>query len=125
MPGESQAAAAPPPPAQPRPFTGFVQDLRRGVLHQELSEAMAELVTAVLDQKKNGTLTLKITVSAGRTDGTVDVVAEHAVKAPKPKPAATLFFEDGKGNLTRTNPFQGELPLQQVPAPQVQEASAR
>jgi hypothetical protein len=45
-----------------RPFTGFLQEQRRGALHQELSEILAETVAAVTEHGKPGTVTLTLKI---------------------------------------------------------------
>ena len=53
-----------------KPFAAFLQEQRRGGLHGELSESLQELVRAVEEHRKAGTLTLTVKV-APFGDGTV------------------------------------------------------
>lgn len=101
-----------------KPFGQFLLEQRDGGLHSELSEALQELVAAVAEHGKGGTLTLTVKVGPlkGAMYGQLVVLDEVKVKAPEGERGASLFFEDGSGNLSRSNPRQPELPLREVPA---------
>lgn len=98
---------------QTRPFAAWLQNVRNGELHHELSEKLAELATACIETGKVGTLTLAIKL---RPNGDITLMAEDTVKvsAPEHDRATTLFFSDEEGNLQRTDPRQQELPLKEV-----------
>jgi hypothetical protein len=100
---------------QLKPFAQFLQEARKGGLHTELSEDLADLVTKVVDTGKKGSITLKLTVAPNSDGETVKVVDDIKIAAPKFDAKPTLFFHDAHGNLTRTNPRQPELPLRGVP----------
>ncbi|HEY3021859.1 MAG TPA: hypothetical protein VGJ32_16790 [Solirubrobacteraceae bacterium] len=97
-----------------RPFASWLQDQRGGGLHGELSDALAELVAAVREHDKGGSLTL--TVKVAPNGESVMVSDDVKVTPPKPARGASLFFADHQGNLSRRNPAQPELPLREVPA---------
>jgi hypothetical protein len=101
-------------------FTSFLHEQRGGVLHAELTDALAELVAKVAEHEKGGTLTLKITIKP-EADGAVKVADEVAIKAPRPASRPSLFFTDSSGNLSRRNPRQPELPLREIHTPQDEE----
>jgi hypothetical protein len=86
-----------------RPFTGFLQEQRRGALHQELSEALAETVAAVIEHGKVGsvTLTLKIKPTG---DQMVQIFDGLKVAAPEGEKAPSIFYTDENGNVSRTDP---------------------
>lgn len=98
-----------------KPFSQFLIEQRNGGLHGEISDALADLVAAVQDVGKGGTLTLTISVKPGESNTQILVVADDVrVKAPvAPKPAS-IYFADDAGNLSRSNPNQPELPLRRV-----------
>jgi hypothetical protein len=101
---------------QTKPFAAFVQEQRRGALHTEVSDQLAELVHACVETGKKGTLTLQITVAPTKNEeGTVLVTDDIKVKAPKPDARPAIFFTDEHGNLSRQDPRQAELPLREVP----------
>lgn len=99
--------------AEPRPFTGFIQEQRRGALHQELSEALAETVAAVTEFGKKGKIVLTLEISS---EGDQMVKIRDGLKVTKPEgeKGASLFYTDGNGFVSRTDPRQTELPLNTV-----------
>ena len=99
-----------------RPFLSFLQEYQRGELHDELSTALNELVTAVQGVGKKGSLTLQIEVQlAGKRRNQVFVKADVKSKLPEADREESIFFVDRDGNLTRQDPEQLELPnLRQV-----------
>lgn len=96
------------------PFAAFVQQQRSGGLHGELSDALAELVTAVQETQRPGTLTLSIKVAANKDGSTVTVTDKVSTKIPEGDRGAAIFFIEGDGNLVRRDPRQIELPLREV-----------
>lgn len=67
---------------QRKPFAAFIQEQRGGGLHGELSDGLSELVTAVAEHRKAGTLVLKLKVTPNNDGVTVTVTDEVALKAP-------------------------------------------
>lgn len=102
---------------QTRTFTQFVQDARRGGLHGDLTEHMQELVRAVQEHRKSGSLTLTLKVGPGQAPGSVIVADELKLKVPEADKDVSLFFPDEHGNLHRSDPRQLEFdgPLRQLP----------
>jgi hypothetical protein len=97
-----------------RPFAAWLQEQRQGGLHSELSDALAEVVQAVVDHEKPGTVQLTVTVKPSEMDGAVVVSDKVVAKPPEPEKGASLFFSDSRGNLSRRDPRQQELPLREV-----------
>lgn len=97
-----------------RPFAAWLNEQRKGALHAELSESLAELAAAVVEHGKSGSLQLKISVAPNKDGLSVTVADEVVVKAPQPDRGAFLWFADDRGNLTRSNPNQLDLPLREV-----------
>lgn len=90
-----------------RPFADWLVEQRRGLLHSELGDALNELLGAVVELGKPGTLTLTVHVKpAGVGDETVFVSDDVRVKKPEPERPAALFFVDDERNLSRENPRQ-------------------
>jgi hypothetical protein len=102
---------------QTKPFAQFVQEQRSGGLHGEASEMLAELVAAVQQHGKSGSLTLEVKVAPGEAPGTLVVRDVLKAKLPEAEKSASLFFADDHGNLSRRDPRQPELPLRPAPAP--------
>jgi hypothetical protein len=89
----------------PREFAMFLMD--RASTHNELSEKLQQLVTAVQDTGKKGTL--QLTLQLDLFDGDPDrvVVADKIVlKVPEHDRKSSIFFPDKDGNLSRTDPNQ-------------------
>ena len=97
-----------------RPFMDLLREHRAGLTHDELTEALNELVGAVVEERKKGTLTIKLTISP-KGDGTVEVADEVTMKAPKRTKGSSLFFVTPDNNLERQDPRQNALPLREVP----------
>lgn len=106
------------PPPEPtgeiRPFAAILQDLGRGAVAAELAGRLHDLVSAVAEHEKTGSLTLKISVKP-MGEGSVAVTAEVTDKTPVGTLPTSLFFITGDGNLSRDNPAQPSLPLREVP----------
>lgn len=103
-----------------QPFSQWLFQQRSGATHAELTDALAEVGAAVMETGKPGEVVLRIKVSkASKKGGHQMLVADDViVKAPKPARDESLFFFDERtGSLTRTDPLQPSLPLQEVPAP--------
>lgn len=99
---------------QTKPFALFLQEHRKGSLHTELSEQLAEVTQGVLEHGKAGSITVTINVSpieghrAG--DNIVRITDKVTPKVPQPERGSAMFFADEEGNLHRNNPLQDELP---------------
>jgi hypothetical protein len=103
------------PPVR-KPFAAFVQEQRRGALHVELSDNLAELVTACVETGKKGKLTLTVTVAPmkGSSDGVLTVTDEVRLAVPKADARPAIFYADEHGNLSRNDPRQLEIGLRGV-----------
>lgn len=92
-----------------RPFADFLREQSKGRTHDELSEALNDLVTAVTDTRRAGTLTLTISVKPlkGTEHGLLvgDVIK---TKLPTPDRTESIFYAHD-GNLQRTDPNQPEI----------------
>lgn len=98
-----------------KPFAAFVQEQRRGALHTELSEQLADLVHSCVETGKKGKLTLTIAVAPMKgEEGVLTITDDVKVAAPKPDARPAIFFADEHGNLSRNDPRQTELPLRGV-----------
>lgn len=95
-----------------RPFADWLREQAKGATHEELSEAMHELVNAVVETGKKGTLTLQITVDhVKKAEAHVLQVTDRVVlKAPEHDRQVSVFFSND-GNLQRKDPTAPELGL--------------
>lgn len=100
-----------------KPFADFL--VGQGQAHDELTDGLHDLVAAVRDTGKAGSITLTIKVEPDkRTDGVLRVTDNVVVKAPKHDRGARIYYQDRAGNLSRTDPNQPELEgLRDVSAP--------
>lgn len=100
-----------------RPFADFLAEHNNGAGHREAGEKLKELVQAVLDTGKKGSLTLKVGVVA-MDDTTLVTTVEVTSTLPKVAAKGAVFYADAEGNLTRTDPSQLTFDsLKEVPAP--------
>ncbi|MFA7290934.1 MAG: hypothetical protein WC023_01675 [Rhodocyclaceae bacterium] len=80
----------------------------------------AELIKAVCENNKAGTLTLKIGVKPS-TAGALAVKAEVSITKPKGLPPESLLWATPEGNLLAEDPRQTKLDLKPVAAEPVRE----
>lgn len=102
---------------QTKPFATTLNELNKGRTHSELSSSLQDLVAAVMDTGKKGTLTLTIIVESAKSHDMVVISDKVVVKKPEAR-AATMLFVDQHYNLRRDNPEQPQLPLGIVPNPE-------
>lgn len=102
-------------------FLETVRQLRSGKTQDELSQAVNELVNDCRNTGKAGELVLKIKINPDKGgNGQYFLSDEVIVKKPKYDRSKTLMFGTPEGNLQRTDPNQGELPLRSVGEAQTQ-----
>jgi hypothetical protein len=98
---------------QVRPFAAVLTELAKGQIHERASELLHELVQAVIEHEKKGSITVKIEVAPiAKHDTSVLVVTGDVESRPPKTPPANAFFVDDTGNLSRRDPKQPELPFQ-------------
>lgn len=93
-----------------RPITDVLRDIRRGRAVEQATRLLAEVVRAVDETGKPGSVTLTLTVKPEKGGGSQKTIIA-AVKAKKPEgdiPEA-VFFSDPDGDLHRTDPAQSEM----------------
>ena len=105
-------AGAPERP-QTKPFAQVIQELRRGLLHAELSDAFAEVVAGVMKHGKSGKLTITLTVKP-EGDDAITIADAYVPKVPTPPAKASIFFADETGLVTRQRLNQLEMPLKGI-----------
>lgn len=88
-----------------RLFTDVLGELSRGNTVMDLTSKLSELVVAVQETKKAGTITLVMKVTPNGED-TVFVKADTKVKLPEPAHAETIFFTTSGGSLSRDTPAE-------------------
>lgn len=102
-----------------RPFADALIELSGGRTHTELSQQLHDLIAAVRDTGKKGSLTLTISVSRMKnaSENTLTVTDDVKAKLPAHDRNVSVFYADANGNLTRRDPNQLEFDhLREVPA---------
>src|SRR5690606_32881346 len=95
-------------------FGVFIQDLRDGRAHAELSGQLEELLTKVKETGKGGELTLKIKIKPASRSGDVDKVTiadQITLTLPKPERGEDFFRLTEDNDLSRNHPKQQNLEL--------------
>lgn len=93
-----------------RLITDILRDIRRGRAVDQATRLLAEVVRAVDETNKPGSVTITLTVKPEKGGGSQKVILAQ-VKAKKPEgdiPEA-VFFSDAEGDLHRTDPAQQEM----------------
>jgi hypothetical protein len=98
-----------------RLITDIMRDVKKGRLVEEATAALAEVVRAVDELGKAGSVSITITVKPG--DGNEKtLVATLGVKKPAREIPPAIFFSDADGDLHRSDPAQSELGFEEVGA---------
>ncbi len=93
-----------------RPFTDILRDIRKGRVVDAAGVELAEVVRAVLDTNKAGSLTLTISVKPqGKGDNAVILGVKLGTSLPKMDLPEGLFFADLDGDLLRDDPTQQRM----------------
>ena len=100
-----------------RAFAVFLQELRDGRTHAELSDQLATVLEKVKETGKAGEITLKLKVRPAGRGADVDkiVVADSVtIKLPNPERGEDFFWLTEENDLSRNHPRQGGLDLREV-----------
>lgn len=93
-----------------------IPNINRGLLDEEMGQAITEVVQAVLRHGKKGRVTVKLDISLQSYDqATVKIL--HDVKAvpPKEKSEGGILFAYPSGKLSQDDPRQAKLDLKPIP----------
>jgi len=92
----------------------FLREHRNGATHDDLSDKLQELVAAVTEENKGGTLTLTISMKPmGKNDG-LEIAADVRIKPPKQAAGVSIFFVTPESNLVRQDPRQQTMELRDL-----------
>lgn len=108
-----------------RQLAEVLREMPDGV-YDDLTAQLHEVVAAVAETHKKGSVTLKIDV-APNGETSVFVQANFTAKVPRPSKRQAVFFVDASGNLLRNDPRQPDLPLRAVetkPTTELRDANA-
>lgn len=98
-------------------FAIFLQDLRDGRAHSELSGHFNDLLAKVKETGKGGEITLKIKIKPATRGGDVDKVTiadQISINLPKPERGEDFFWLTDDNDLSRNHPKQQSLELREV-----------
>jgi hypothetical protein len=90
-------------------FAFFLTQHSRGEAHAQISGELRELLTAVQEHGRKGSLVIKVNVEPpkGHVDGQPLLVSvESELKAPRPIASPSMYFVDDDGRPTRNDPRQ-------------------
>lgn len=97
-------------------FAQVLANISYGDAAATASNQLADLVKAVQEHERNGSLTLTIEVKPrGKDSGQVEVTAKVVSKPPVRDLAPSLFFTTEDGGLVRDNPRQKKFPFADQP----------
>jgi hypothetical protein len=98
-----------------RLITDILRDIRKGRPVEEATMALADVVRAVDETGKDGSVTITLKIKAAKHGGPEKtLVCEVKAKKPIAEIAPAVFFSDGDGDLHRVDPRQEEMPLNEV-----------
>lgn len=98
-----------------KPITDTLRSLRGGVLVDDASAALAELVNAVMESGKAGELTIKLRLTkASRGSGAIVIRDSIVVKRPADDVLETILYATPEGSLLTQDPRQQTLDLKKV-----------
>jgi len=102
-----------------RPFADWLREQAGGRTHDELTQALAEVATAVKETGKKGSLTLTITLAPIDRGASAVTVADQVKKTvPVHDRRKPIFYVDDAGSLVRDDPNQPTFEgLREVPTP--------
>lgn len=96
--------------AEPREFASLILEINKGRSHKELTAAVAELVAAVQETNRPGSITYRLTVKPLKgDDGAITIEDELTKKPPKGERGSSIFFIAEGNSLTRRDPRQTDL----------------
>lgn len=94
---------------QPAEFAAFFVQHLGGRANEEISDEFHQLLAAVNEHGKKGSLSITVTVEPpkGHIDGApVAISIDSVLKAPKASAPPSIYFVDDDGNATRNDPRQ-------------------
>ena len=104
---------------QKTPFSQQLAHMAKGSIDAALTDDMADLVKAINDFGKSGSITLKLELKPERGSSgevvMIDVKPDISVKLPKPDMIGQRMWPTVDGDLLRHDPDQQTLDLTTVP----------
>jgi hypothetical protein len=100
-----------------KPFTDVLGEVENGELLKELTEEVYNIVAAVMETRKKGSL--KISMTFTPTGKAVAIDGDWDSNIPEHDRQSTTFFVLPDLTLVRNDPDQPKLPLREVGVPSV------
>jgi hypothetical protein len=95
-----------------RLITDILRDVRKGAAVEEATNALNDVVRAVDETGKKGSITIVLNVVPAPHGGPEkQIVVEVKSKKPIASIAPAVFFSDQDGDLHRSDPAQEEMPF--------------
>jgi len=99
-----------------RLITDVLRDIRRGRPVEEATNALADVVKAVDETGKEGSVTITLKVKPSKHGGPEKtLICDVKAKKPIAEIAPAVFFSDADGDLHRVDPNQEEMDLKSAP----------
>jgi len=99
-------------------FNVFLADLNDGSTLAGLTGDLAELLLAVRNHGRSGSMTLKIKIApatkGGQSVDKITITADRKLELPKPEQPQDFFWLTEDAQPSRKHPRQQELPLRDV-----------
>jgi len=93
-----------------RPITDVLREMRGGKAVVQASEMLSEIVRAVDETGKSGSVTITITVEPEKGGGSQKTLSvDMKMKKPTTALQPAIFFSDSDGDLHRSDPEQREM----------------
>lgn len=93
-----------------RLITDILREIRKGRPVEEATYALADVVKAVDETGKPGSVTITLTIKPAKHGGPEKtLICEVAAKKPRADIAPAIFFSDAEGDLFRIDPRQEEM----------------
>lgn len=89
-------------------FLEFLQGYRRGSLLDRADRDLNELMDAIAETGRGGTLTLTLTVKVNKA-GQIEIAPDVKTKSPRPDLGVGIYFVSDTGRLTRRDPNQMDI----------------
>lgn len=93
-----------------KPITDIMREIRRGRGVELATDMLAEVVRAVRETNKKGSITIDINVAPDESgDNQMTVTMACKSKVPRPSIPDAIFYADEEGALHRNDPGQTEM----------------
>ncbi|MFT0547891.1 hypothetical protein ACMHYO_16370 [Allopusillimonas ginsengisoli] len=97
-----------------KPITDTLRHVRGGLLINETSELLAEIVKAVEVTGKAGKLTIELQIKKLSRSGALEIIDKVTSKIPSEAALTTMMYPTPEGNLITEDPRQQKLDLKTV-----------